>query len=191
MRKILILLVMLSVPLHAWAQTYRINSGSLAATGSVTINTAGFGTVSVQVTGTYVGTIAFEGATDQTNFVAVNCTPPNSATAETTTITTGVWTCTVAGLRMFRARMSAYTSGTAVITLGAATGGGGGGSGGGAVSQSGEWNVNATIPGVVTVTVDNIGPTDNVVYAATPCYPIRWRSSQRDSDRPPSAGARS
>lgn len=127
MRKLIFAIcALLILPSEGWAQeSARRNSGSLSATGSVSINTMGMGTVGAQITGTYSGTHAFEGTLDETNWVAINCTPPSSVTPATTTTSTGAWTCAVGGLRQFRVRMSIYTSGTSVISLVATAGGSG------------------------------------------------------------------
>jgi hypothetical protein len=75
--------------------------------------------VGYQITGTFVGTISFEGTIDGSTFVPVAAvpaavmpygTPVTSATAP------GIWTVYSAGFMGVRARCSAYTSGTAVIT---------------------------------------------------------------------------
>lgn len=71
----------------------------------------------LQITGTFVGTITFQGSNDGTNFVSVNAQTISNGT------TTIVQTATAAGMfkipihfRFLRIRMTAYTSGTAVGT---------------------------------------------------------------------------
>jgi hypothetical protein len=72
----------------------------------------------IQVAGTYVGTNQFEVSSDnQVTWANVSCTPPNSATAVSSTTSTGLWQCNVAGYTHIRARGSAYTSGTAAINI--------------------------------------------------------------------------
>lgn len=118
----------------------QFNQGSLSsttcpgATGCVSLSVSGVGGVGVQVTGTFVGTLTFEGSVDGTTFSALNLTAINSTTGASTTTTTGVFTGGVGGLSIVRVRMSAYTSGTAVVRIqnaptAARLGGGGGGGG--------------------------------------------------------------
>lgn len=95
-----------------------INSGSLtAAEQSASLEVKGNGKAAVQLTGTFVGTVSFEGTVDGTNWVAINMTPPNSATAASSATAAGVWVGSASALRAVRARMSAYTSGTAVVSV--------------------------------------------------------------------------
>lgn len=138
-------------------------SGSLASTASVTLGVTSYASVAFQVTGTWAGTITFEGSIDGTNYQAINVTPTNSSSAATTTTANGVWTGSVGGLRSARARMSAYTSGTAVITIqAAASGGGSGGGGGGGSGPSG------TIGAAVPSTASPVAVKDNAGNLAYP-----------------------
>ena len=101
-------------------------TGSLAAlnaTAALTI-TAGYSAAVVQITGTWVGTITFEGTADGTNWVSINAIMAGSSTPSSTTTTNGIARLSPAGMTQIRANMSAYTSGTATITLRASQGGG-------------------------------------------------------------------
>lgn len=75
--------------------------------------------LAVQVTGTFSGTISFQGTVDNTTFVpiAVTAAGDTASTKTTTATATGLWLCNVAGLSIVRAKMTAYTSGTAVVTM--------------------------------------------------------------------------
>jgi len=76
-------------------------------------------TVVLQVTGTFTGTITFEASVDGTNYVAIAMKASAQTTATTlvtTTTTVGVFSLNIQGLPNFRARMSAYTDGSAVVT---------------------------------------------------------------------------
>src|SRR5439155_25646402 len=94
---------------------------------------AGSGTLVIQVTGTWTGTLTFNGSTfiDDTNYQTINCTLTNGTSAQTTTAANGVFACAVAGLRRAQVIFTAYTSGTAVVQLHAVAAGGAGGGGGG------------------------------------------------------------
>lgn len=86
-----------------------------AETGS----TGGAETLLVQITGTYVGTITLEGSVDGTNYVTIPIYPVSSMSALATlaSAATGMFFAFVGGLTKVRARMSAFTSGVAVVSM--------------------------------------------------------------------------
>jgi hypothetical protein len=96
-----------------------IVSGSGAAANAVPIgpyDTSKFLNCVVQIVGTFVGTVVFEGSNDETNptnwfpMLSSNVSNGNLATSSTST---GIWY--VPGVtKWFRTRISAYTSGTVV-----------------------------------------------------------------------------
>jgi hypothetical protein len=101
-------------------------TGSLTATNSGCTATACVqipvnalnGAVGVQITGTFVGTVSFEGSVDGVTWVGMAVVPLGTAGVRVLSATgTGVWQANVAGLTSMRARCSAYTSGTAVVTM--------------------------------------------------------------------------
>jgi hypothetical protein len=79
------------------------------------------GYCSLQITGTFSGTITFEETCDNTNWVAVSMIPvgqqPAYATAVTTATAVGIWSAPTFAYTGFRARCSTYTSGSPVLTL--------------------------------------------------------------------------
>lgn len=102
------------------------------ATGSITAvsqNIAlalnGKSGVAIQITGTWVGTLQFEGTVDGTNWVTANGVYAGASTPGPTTTTNGIVRVTPSGFAQFRITSTAWTSGTAVITIRAsdATGG--------------------------------------------------------------------
>jgi hypothetical protein len=107
-------------------------------TGSITTNTPGPGNVialtaarnydvaGVGVTGTWTGTLTFEGSVDGTNYVAMAATPLVGGAVVSTTTGNGAWRCNLAGLAAMRLRGSAAMTGTAVVTIMAAPFGMGG-----------------------------------------------------------------
>lgn len=116
----------------AFAQASAVATRDLTSLGAfVQIDTTGMGVAAIQVSGTYVGTNTFEVTANLSTWETVDCAPPNDAgTPVNSTTSTGLWTCSVAGLRALRVRMTAYTSGTATVQLvTVATGGGSGGGG--------------------------------------------------------------
>src|SRR5262245_20049422 len=103
-----------------------------SADASLELSVAGYGTLGVQVAGTWVGTITFEGTIDTGTWQTLNVAKTNNTTNVTTTTGNGVWSGSIAGLRKVRVRMLAYTSGSADVQLLASGTGGGSGGGGGA-----------------------------------------------------------
>lgn len=85
-------------------------------TGCAMLVIGGYTGISLQVTGTWVGTIQFEASLDGSTWVALSGFPANSTTAASSTTGNGMWNASVIGARV-RARFSAYTSGTAVVTI--------------------------------------------------------------------------
>lgn len=79
--------------------------------------TDGANTLSFAVTGTFVGTIVLEASIDGVNFFALNVRPlatPYIQVASVNAIGTNL--AVVSGFKQLRIRMSAYTSGTAIIS---------------------------------------------------------------------------
>lgn len=130
LRRVFVLLACLwAAP--AFAQSSGRTALDLGAVNACAVlQVQGMGTGSVQVVGTWVGTVSFtvSDTGDAGDYKPLNSFPPNSSTAVTSTTANGLWTASVAGLRYFRACMTSYTSGTASVVLSsAATGGGGSG----------------------------------------------------------------
>jgi hypothetical protein len=97
-----------------------IESATLnAAEEALTLTALTADSVVLQVTGTFTGTITFEASVDGTNYVAI-AMKASAQTTATTLVTTataaGVFSLNIQGLPNFRARMSAYTDGAAVVT---------------------------------------------------------------------------
>jgi hypothetical protein len=117
----LLMVVMSAVPVMG--QT--TSSVSLTSTGSLTASaqavtvplSAEVGAIAWQVTGTFTATVTFEVTVDGTNWVAAAVVPPAATPTRTTTATAaGIWQMNVSGYLSARARCSAYTSGTIVVT---------------------------------------------------------------------------
>lgn len=101
-------------------------TGSITANGqSVAIQYRHFdnGAIGVQVTGTFVASMLIEGTIDGTTFVALAYLDVSSvagAIAGATPITAaGIYRSEAVGFLQVRVRCTAYTSGTAVVTLAA------------------------------------------------------------------------
>ena len=84
--------------------------------GVIVLGLIGQGAAGIQVSGTWVGTLEFEAAVGET-MLAVYGMPINGTTAVTSATANGVWRVDVAGLRAVQVRASAWTSGSALITI--------------------------------------------------------------------------
>jgi hypothetical protein len=105
-----------STPLPAAAPDLTA-SGSLTSTTSVTLTLASQSQVAVQVTGTFSATLQFEGTVDGTNFFSVPAIVATTGAVVTSATAVGQWLIPCAGYKQVRVRCSAFTSGTAVVSL--------------------------------------------------------------------------
>lgn len=138
-------------------------SARLGALGDLlTLAVSATGAIGIQITGTFVGTISFEATLDGVIYVAVNLTPIDGTTEASSATAAGIWAGAIGGLGIFRARVSAYTSGAATVSLrnspaGARSAASGGGGGGGAVTVADGADVTQGAIADVAVTGDNSG----------------------------------
>lgn len=94
------------------------NIGALNAAVAATIEDAD--TFTIAVSGTFSGTITFEGTPDNTNWYTLALVKSDTADRKSgtgTTTTTGLWFHENYGLLQVRARMSTYGSGAATIKI--------------------------------------------------------------------------
>lgn len=94
---------------------------AVSASGNGTaMNVQGMTTALLQVSGTFVGTVHFEGSIDGSTYVSLYATQVGSGSIATNTTTTGLFRLPVSGLKYIRARV-AWTSGTSVTVVGRAS----------------------------------------------------------------------
>lgn len=93
-----------------------LQSAAVATGNGTAANVAGRSRIGVQVTGITTATITFEATIDGSNWVALAMSPAGGGAAATTVTADGLVSGTVAGFAQFRARISAYTSGTITAT---------------------------------------------------------------------------
>ncbi len=96
-----------------------VTSGDVDAVDELVFEQAdGRALVTIEVTGTFVATLQFEGTMEGSVWSSVRAFVAGSTPAAvTSTTTTGRWYAHIAGLSLFRVRVSAYTSGTASVRL--------------------------------------------------------------------------
>ena len=96
-------------------------SGALGAlNAAVTLLPGGASGAVIDLRGTFVATIAFQGTVDGANWFALGAVPVGAganATPVSTTTAPGAWFVLCAGLAQIRVLASAYTSGSATATL--------------------------------------------------------------------------
>lgn len=101
-------------------------TGTLAAAAqTVPLGLNGDASAAIQITGTWVGTITFEGTVDGTTWGSINAVAASTSTPQPTTTVNGLYRLTPGGLASIRANMTAFTSGTAVVSIRASEGTGG------------------------------------------------------------------
>lgn len=95
-------------------------NGAQTTTAVYSAIAASMKTLGIQVTGTFVATLKVQESIDGVNWVDNGVIAPITTGTGAATITAvGIYTCTIAGCVLARVTCSAYTSGTAVITLNA------------------------------------------------------------------------
>ena len=115
-----------AVPISIATDSDTVGSGTIAApSATVSVALNGKSAMRVQITGTWVGTLQFEGTVDGTNWIAINAVQAGSTTIPQNTTTNGVFSPTPAGFSNFRVNATAWTSGTATVSIRASAGTGG------------------------------------------------------------------
>lgn len=155
----------------------QLTSTTCPGSGCLTIDTTGGGSGVVRVAGTWTGTLVFEAALEQSDYFAIEGTPPTGTVAPVSSVTTnGTWVVSVAGYRSLRVRASSLSSGQAQVTvrvggaahvirpLGTPTNSGGGPSGGLTNTELRE--------APLATTVGNFPATQPVSLASVPSHPV-------------------
>lgn len=107
-----------ALPVIVNADADNTATGTLsAALQTVTLNMVGKSATAVGITGTWVGTITFEGSVDGTNWIAMNGIASSTSGPQTTTTVNGLYRVTPGGLFQIRVIMTLFTSGTANIFM--------------------------------------------------------------------------
>ncbi len=129
-----VILLIILFPCLASAQ---ISTTTCPGAGCIDFNVGGNGSVGIQITGTWSGTITFQASVNNTTFTAINVIPATSPTAVSTTTGNGLWSASIGGLSTVRAVFTSYVSGSANVAFrtAQAKAGSGGTGGGGSVTS--------------------------------------------------------
>lgn len=100
-----------------------VSSGTIAANGESVehdLRLTSPGEFSVQLSGTFSGTISFEATVDGTNWVALAVKASSQTTATTLVVSStavGLFSGNASALKSVRARATAWSSGTATVNF--------------------------------------------------------------------------
>lgn len=102
-----------------------LQSGAAQTGAGVLMDSGGFATVNVELSGTWVATVTFEGTISGAQWDSINgAARVGSGVQSSTATSNGIYALPVAGFQQVRARISAYTSGQlTAIALGILNGG--------------------------------------------------------------------
>ena len=117
----ILLTVLLVAPAWAASGTLTTSGSACTVTGVTCLIvplTQDRGAAGFTISGTWTGTITFEGSADGgTTWSAIDAFPLGSRTAVTTTTAGGQWQINAAGLTTLRMRASATITGAAAVTI--------------------------------------------------------------------------
>jgi hypothetical protein len=103
-------------------QADRTASGSITSTQTVSINSQGTSAVNILVTGTWTGTLTFEGSVDGSTWNTLPATNAVTNVISTTTTTNGTFEVSSGGYQNVRIRGNSVATGTATIAIDAGVG---------------------------------------------------------------------
>lgn len=101
------------------AEAVSLSGTTCPGSGCASFDIDGAGTLGIQITGTFSGTLQFEQTIDTTNWVSFAVVPNGLTSTVTSATGTGLWIGSSAGAVKVRIRFSAYSSGTAVVSVAA------------------------------------------------------------------------
>lgn len=164
MRKCLLLLILLLRARSLFAED--LVSTTCPGTGCVDYNVSSQGSIGIQITGTWSGTITFKSSIDGTTFVSLGVVSVADTTAAKvlTTTANGTFQATVAGLRTVRVHFTTRASGTATISARMTTVAGKFGVGGSS-STGTVTSVDLTVPAIFSVTGNPVTTSGTLALA--------------------------
>lgn len=133
MRRILFAIAFVCVATASYAQNNNEVSGTItaAATACTLTPSAGCvslpignntGAVTVNISGTFSGTLLFEAANDNSTFGAIQGVSTSAGTGATSATSAGTWQFAVSGMNVLHVRGTPFASGSAVVSIRAGQG---------------------------------------------------------------------
>ena len=101
--------------MRASAERVRLQDAAAATGNGGALNVAGAARLGVQLSGTFVATVFFEITIDGANWIPIAMTPAGGGAGVTNTAAPNILSAAVSGFALFRARISAFTSGTVTV----------------------------------------------------------------------------
>lgn len=92
-----------------------MQTGATATGNGTPLCCTGHTTASMQVSGTFTGTVTFEATINGSTWVAILVTNLTTGATATNTAAAGIFRASCAGLAEIRARISAYTNGSITV----------------------------------------------------------------------------
>ena len=109
-----------TIPVSQQASASVSGTPQTAATSSgngTTLNVLGMASAVLSITGTYTGlSIVIEGSEDGTTFSSLSATQLGATTIGSTVSANGLYECSVGGLQLIRARITAISTGSVTVT---------------------------------------------------------------------------
>lgn len=93
-----------------------LQSAAVATGNGAVMDVAGLHWLTVQVAGITTATITWEVSVDGTTWFGILAAPPTTGTGALTATADGAFSVNVAGFPLFRARISAWSSGAITVT---------------------------------------------------------------------------
>ena len=97
--------------------TNTLQSGAVAVGNGTEYDVGGLSVLSAQISGLTTATITWEGTVNDSDWVALTAANVGTLVTAQTATTNGIYMVPIAGLSKFRARISAYTSGTITVRV--------------------------------------------------------------------------
>ena len=99
-----------------FGKTQALQSAATGTGAGTAVDVSGAARIGVQITGITTATVTFQGTIDGTNWVTVGLPAAATGTIASAPTADGIWFGPIAGLRQFRANITAYTTGTITVT---------------------------------------------------------------------------
>lgn len=115
--RFLFLLLSFFLSTSLFAVTDKVAATITTAGQTSTLEVTQRDSIAIQVFGTFTGTLVIEATVDGTNWVAIQVIPAGGTNYQSSITTSGIYTTACGALQLVRIRASAFSSGSALVTL--------------------------------------------------------------------------